>query len=253
MTHVLSEQADHTPKHTFIRSYQACVPCRKRKVKCDLGDPGNPSDPPCRRCRREHKECYFQDLRTKKTGTSTPTDSPRSPKRMRSEVPSNSPPRQVHRASPPSLMNPAVERFQPPKPINPAQIVPSISPNESSTAERILHKEVHNANEALNLLYEAAAESRSESEEGKSADTNFEAHVSDKDNANTLAWRDFWCVKAGWMTDVEARCYIDLYVHTCLSRINCQLLRISPPSCPTCAAYFTRKSRFPGQIRASAC
>lgn len=108
-----------------------------------------------------------------------------------------------------------MERFQPPKPANAAHIVPSISPNESSTADRILHKEVHNANEALNLLFEAAAESRSDSDEGKSADTNFEARFSENDNANTLAWRDFWCVKAGWMTDVEARCYIDLYVLAC--------------------------------------
>ena len=211
MTHVLSEQANLTPKHTFIRSYQACVPCRKRKVKCDLGDPGNPSDPPCRRCRREHKDCYFQDLRTKKIGTSTTTDSPRSPKRMRSEFSSNSPPRQAHRPSPPSLINPAVERYPPPEPANVPHIVPSIGPNESTTADRILHKEVHNANEALNLLYEAAAETRSESDEGKTADTIMEARFSEQDDANTLAWCDFWCVKAGWMTAVEARCYIDLY------------------------------------------
>src|SRR5271170_1382952 len=85
MTHVLSEQANLTPKHTFIRSYQACVPCRKRKVKCDLGDPGNPSDPPCRRCRREHKDCYFQDLRTKKGDASKLTESVRPVKRMKSD------------------------------------------------------------------------------------------------------------------------------------------------------------------------
>ena len=58
MAHVGSDAATLAQKHTFIRSYQACVPCRKRKVRCDLGDPGNPSDPPCRRCRREHKDCF---------------------------------------------------------------------------------------------------------------------------------------------------------------------------------------------------
>jgi hypothetical protein len=248
MTHELSEQANLPPKHTFIRSYQACVPCRKRKVKCDLGDPGNPSDPPCRRCRREHKDCYFQDLRMKRSGTPTPTDSPRSPKRIRSELPSNSPPRQVHRASPASLMDVAVDHFNPPKLANAAHIVPSISPNESSTADRILHKEVHNANEALNLLYEAAAESRSESDEGKSADTNFEARFSEKDNANTLAWRDFWCVKAGWMTDVEARCYIDLYFPAYISLANFQLLRVPQPSRPARSSCLTRQPRLPCPI-----
>lgn len=86
----------------------------------------------------------------------------------------------------------------------------SISPNDSATTDRILHKEVHNANEALNLLYEAAAESRSESDEGKKGQ-NFGIRSTDQDDSNTEAWREFWCVKAGWMTDTEARCYIDLY------------------------------------------
>jgi len=30
--------------------------CRKRKAKCDLGISGQP---PCARCRREHRECIF--------------------------------------------------------------------------------------------------------------------------------------------------------------------------------------------------
>jgi hypothetical protein len=38
------------------RVYQACIPCRRRKVKCDLGSVHNPSDPPCMRCRRESRE-----------------------------------------------------------------------------------------------------------------------------------------------------------------------------------------------------
>ena len=40
--------------------------------------------------------------------------------------------------------------------------------SESATADRILHKEVHSANEALNLLYEAAAETTSDTWEGLS-------------------------------------------------------------------------------------
>ena len=82
----------------------------------------------------------------------------------------------------------------------------------SATADRILHKEVHNANEALNLLYEAAAESRSETDDGRNANARgFETQFSGRDDPNTIAWRKFWCVKAGWMTDIEARRYVDLY------------------------------------------
>lgn len=48
------------------RVYQACIPCRRRKVKCDLGSVDNPNDPPCVRCRRECKECYFSAIRRKR-------------------------------------------------------------------------------------------------------------------------------------------------------------------------------------------
>ncbi|KAH9828875.1 GAL4-like Zn(II)2Cys6 (or C6 zinc) binuclear cluster DNA-binding domain [Teratosphaeria destructans] len=50
------------------RTYQACIPCRRRKVRCDLGSVDNPHDPPCVRCRRESKECYFSATRRKKKG-----------------------------------------------------------------------------------------------------------------------------------------------------------------------------------------
>ncbi|POS84881.1 hypothetical protein EPUL_002851 [Erysiphe pulchra] len=48
------------------RVYQACIPCRRRKVKCDLGSVDNPDSPPCVRCRRESKECYFSATRRKR-------------------------------------------------------------------------------------------------------------------------------------------------------------------------------------------
>jgi Fungal Zn(2)-Cys(6) binuclear cluster domain len=208
MAHVGSDAAALAQKHTFIRSYQACVPCRKRKVRCDLGDPGNPSDPPCRRCRREHKDCFFQDLRTKKGGSSKHNESAHSAKRMRSETPTESTSTQP-RATSASRVDSFGEVYTSSTSTG-KHIGASISPNDSATTDRILHKEVHNANEALNLLYEAAAESRSESDEGKSGQ-NFGIPFPDQDDPNTEAWREFWCVKAGWMTDAEARCYIDLY------------------------------------------
>ncbi|KAK4056570.1 zinc finger transcriptional activator [Microbotryomycetes sp. JL221] len=48
------------------RTYRACLPCRGRKLKCDLGDPDAPSEGPCRRCRREQRECVFS-TKPKKT------------------------------------------------------------------------------------------------------------------------------------------------------------------------------------------
>ncbi|KAL2889712.1 Transcriptional activator ARO80 [Ceratocystis lukuohia] len=48
------------------RVYQACIPCRRRKVRCDLGSVDNPHDPPCVRCRRESKDCFFSATRRKR-------------------------------------------------------------------------------------------------------------------------------------------------------------------------------------------
>lgn len=48
------------------RLYRACLPCRKRKTRCDLGDPNDPSEPPCARCRREGRGkegCVFVEGR----------------------------------------------------------------------------------------------------------------------------------------------------------------------------------------------
>ena len=46
------------------------IPCRKRKVRCDLGPVDDPHDPPCQRCRRESKECYFSATRRKRRASS---------------------------------------------------------------------------------------------------------------------------------------------------------------------------------------
>ncbi|KAJ5316901.1 hypothetical protein N7508_001409 [Penicillium antarcticum] len=53
----------------YQRTYKACIPCRQRKAKCDLGSgtegrsDGFPIGPPCVRCRRELRECVFPEKR----------------------------------------------------------------------------------------------------------------------------------------------------------------------------------------------
>ena len=54
------------PAAVHKRTYQACIPCRQRKVRCDLGPVDAPHDPPCVRCRREKKNCYFTPTRRKR-------------------------------------------------------------------------------------------------------------------------------------------------------------------------------------------
>ena len=45
------------------------IPCRRRKVRCDLGPVDEPHEPPCVRCRRESKECFFSATRRKRKPT----------------------------------------------------------------------------------------------------------------------------------------------------------------------------------------
>ncbi|KAJ5362088.1 hypothetical protein N7541_002932 [Penicillium brevicompactum] len=59
------------------RVYQACEPCREKKVRCELGSADHPSQPPCARCCRERKECFFAASRIRKnTSTKRKAESP---------------------------------------------------------------------------------------------------------------------------------------------------------------------------------
>jgi hypothetical protein len=51
----IKDKRNDAPK----RGYRACVHCRLRKARCDLGDVNSPSEPPCTRCRREQRNCVF--------------------------------------------------------------------------------------------------------------------------------------------------------------------------------------------------
>ncbi|BEI94648.1 uncharacterized protein CcaverHIS019_0702290 [Cutaneotrichosporon cavernicola] len=59
----LQHDHDAAQKEKQKRGYRACLHCRARKAKCDLGDIDAPSDPPCSRCRREKRECVFAPSR----------------------------------------------------------------------------------------------------------------------------------------------------------------------------------------------
>ncbi|KAK5078339.1 zinc finger transcriptional activator [Lithohypha guttulata] len=51
------------------RNYQACEPCRERKIKCDLGPVDNPLPLPCVTCKRQSKKCWFRETRKKEIKT----------------------------------------------------------------------------------------------------------------------------------------------------------------------------------------
>ncbi|KAG5421985.1 ARO80 [Candida metapsilosis] len=58
----LTQQNPHQSppqEHKYKRNYRACLNCRMRKVKCDLGPVDNPHNGKCARCLRERKDCVF--------------------------------------------------------------------------------------------------------------------------------------------------------------------------------------------------
>ncbi|TPX09477.1 uncharacterized protein E0L32_009365 [Thyridium curvatum] len=165
------------------RVYQACIPCRRRKVRCDLGSVDNPHDPPCVRCRRESKECFFSATRRKRKGEEGYDESGTGAgedeyvirngrKRLRSEISGNSPPppgsidRRLYNDVP---LTPggSMGRSQPLR--RPGEGRGSRGgvefaeeanvPLENLEARTVMRRELYGPHDALDLLYKAATDS----------------------------------------------------------------------------------------------
>lgn len=193
-----TSSAPNTQQHK--RVYQACIPCRRRKVRCDLGSVDNPHDPPCVRCRRESKECYFSATRRKRK-----TDDDEADEAAREEdayIIRNGRKRPHTDASPPPVIDRriysdqpltpggSVGRHQPLRRPGAGEHTRSESrssvtgasrgrsgtefgggdepntPLENYEARTVMRKEVYGPHDALDLLYKAATDKTHELEAG---------------------------------------------------------------------------------------
>ncbi|KAJ9637853.1 zinc finger transcriptional activator [Coniosporium tulheliwenetii] len=174
-----------TSAQPHTRTYQACIPCRRRKVRCDLGPVDNPHDPPCVRCRRESKECFFSATRRKRKSTAPGEEYDEADlsdyeirngrKRLRS-APNDVTPPSARRPEPIQISQPSIEstgvlggqqpltpggsigRYQPLRRPTETQQQPNDEEDQqvSNEAASILQtKEVFSGHDALNLLFEA--------------------------------------------------------------------------------------------------
>ncbi|KAK3680093.1 zinc finger transcriptional activator [Recurvomyces mirabilis] len=148
------------------RTYQACIPCRNRKVRCDLGSVDNPSDPPCLRCKRESKECYFSSTRRKKKKSGIGDGAEDSDE----EVPEAKHTRKRARQSPdrvdeeeaeeePRTPGGSLGRRQPlrrPHPQKPVQYTEEDHQASEHAAAMLQSSEVHGGHDALKVLYHVA-------------------------------------------------------------------------------------------------
>lgn len=158
----------------------ACIPCRSRKVKCDLGSVDSPHDPPCLRCKREQKECYFSSTRRKRKPDECdeiPQEADHeayerrnSRKRTRDSTEEHGTPYEQPSQSQP-LQPPTVPRpltpggsFGRSKPLRrptsrACSILSEDDPQINDDTAVLLQKtEIHNGHDALNLLYQAAGQ-----------------------------------------------------------------------------------------------
>ena len=174
------------PQHK--RVYQACIPCRRRKVKCDLGSVDNPGDPPCVRCRRESKECFFSATRRKRK--TEDGDGSLDGYEFGDDYIARNGRKMVHASPPGSLRQPSIGAPQPSRaavpyaedmallnaPLTPGGSIGRSQPlrrpqdqplrNDRSSdeqlenleAQEVMRREVYGPHDALDLLYKAATD-----------------------------------------------------------------------------------------------
>jgi len=177
-----NQASQQPPGHK--RVYQACIPCRRRKVRCDLGSVDNPHDPPCVRCRRESKECYFSATRRKRK-TDDPAEQyndedeyvvrngrkrlhaddsppPTIDRRLYSEVPLT-PGGSMGRSRPLERPLDGMPRRSDHVQRRSATFEVDGEPNmpmENYEARTVMRREVYGPHDALDLLYKAATDNR---------------------------------------------------------------------------------------------
>jgi hypothetical protein len=164
------------PQHK--RVYQACIPCRRRKVRCDLGSVDDPHEPPCVRCRRESKECYFSATRRKRKVDEGPLDDAEQDdyilRNARKQLRGGSPPPSLDRrlySDVPLTPGGSHGRSQPlrrpgdaPKSARSNSTTGEFGNGEPNTplenleARTVMRREVYGPHDALDLLYKAATD-----------------------------------------------------------------------------------------------
>lgn len=153
------------------RVYQACIPCRRRKVRCDLGSVDNPHEPPCVRCRRESKECYFSATRRKRKNDEDGEEDYIIRNGRKRHALDASPPPSYHRQSFSSvpltpggstgqtqpLRRPEADRHDSRGSFSDVGEDASIR-LENLEAQTVMRREVYGPHDALDLLYKAATD-----------------------------------------------------------------------------------------------
>ncbi|KAL4753896.1 hypothetical protein BDW72DRAFT_4720 [Aspergillus terricola var. indicus] len=241
----------NSSERTYQRTYKACIPCRQRKAKCDLGElpDGSPIGPPCAKCRREQRECVFSETRAwerrKKRASQASTPSPANTRRklsinIRSDHDEDQEIRRRDLASADNVDGCIESNINPHQP---TAKTPHTRQQSASTLETsMMRTVVSSGNDALNILFEAAAHSQeadlaevrmdsrdtSRAVNGMSHENAFSqmhsavstgifsrairpVEVSNASKEVLTTWESCRFVMMGWFTSREAVTLIDLF------------------------------------------
>ncbi|RAQ48027.1 Zn(II)2Cys6 transcription factor [Aspergillus flavus] len=240
---------------TFQRAYKACLACRQRKAKCELGTgpDGLALGPPCAKCRREQRECVFSEKkaweRQKKRGQSeegTPLPARARPRLSSNPGISRDESHHVlsHGPSPLSYAEQNQDNGDSTLQSSPTEGSQRRRQSTSTLANSMMRTVVSSGNDALNILFEAAAahskehgnglsESSTPSRNARSStgrSNNYESslnqsivppevlakaaqpvEVSQASKEVLSVWGACRFVRMGWFTAREAVTFIDLF------------------------------------------
>ncbi|KAE8392812.1 C6 transcription factor [Aspergillus alliaceus] len=245
----------HASDRTYQRTYKACLACRQRKAKCELGTgpDGHSLGPPCSKCRREQRECVFSEKkaweRQKKRGHSEDgAPSPVSARPRLSSNPGISRDESHHTSShgPSPLSYAEQDRDNDDSTLQPSPADSSQRRRQSTStlANSMMRTVVSSGNDALNILFEAAAAHSKEHGNGLSESStpsrnarsstgrpnNYEnslnhsivppevlakaaqpVEISQASKEVLSVWGACRFVRMGWFTAREAVTFIDLF------------------------------------------
>ncbi|GME39304.1 hypothetical protein GTA08_BOTSDO00187 [Neofusicoccum parvum] len=220
----------------FQRAYKACVPCRKRKARCEVAVPadGGVPGPPCTRCKRALRECVFTEERAWKKQRLMEEGERRAKRRAAADADASA----DGDAGPPPSPPTRVARRQD----------GAMQQGDGGLADSMIRTVVASGNDALNLLFEAATREAAAGASGAhQAYPSLEANgfvgvaagegqepgayatpgsnmsvssgllapspvqLSEADEELLDLWKNCRFVRMGWFTAREAVTYVDLF------------------------------------------
>ncbi|KAJ6004593.1 hypothetical protein N7540_012962 [Penicillium herquei] len=176
--------------YEFQRTYKACIPCARRKVKCELGEEK------CARCAKKQIECTFT---TKKPWSRTHIDR---------DANLRDSPRDLHHSVDSDDRNMSTD-----SPHSPPASESQAGTKRDGLPTFILRKVVSNTNDAMDILYEAAVpeQPQDESENGWAIEAAPQIPRILTDTDALQIWNACRFVKMGWFSAHEAIRLVDLF------------------------------------------